>query len=161
MATLLGAHTSFADTMDTMTITGDTATNTCLPDIWQAGHGVVNQYWRVYGSNFGSAVTPCGQTIDLTGADPGTITAQYYAGTSLADMWNIAGETTAQYGSAPVQTISAISLPTDGVMASVGVSAGDTFASLVPVLIGIAGLTLAFFVVKQVIGLIPKARSKK
>ncbi len=46
-------------------------------------------------------------------------------------------------------------------MASVGTAAGTTFTSLVPILVGVAGLYLAFFVVKQVIGLIPKSRASK
>lgn len=46
-------------------------------------------------------------------------------------------------------------------MASVGTSASSTFSSLVPILVGVAGLYLAFFVVKQVIGLIPKSRASK
>lgn len=44
----------------------------------------------------------------------------------------------------------------DTLMASIGTSSQTTFSSLLPVVVGIAGLYLGFFIVKKVIGLIPK-----
>lgn len=46
-------------------------------------------------------------------------------------------------------------------MSSVATGGSTTFASLVPVIVGIAGLYLGFYVVKQVIGLIPRSHGKK
>lgn len=41
-------------------------------------------------------------------------------------------------------------------MAGIGTSASTTFSSLAPVLVGVGGLFIGFWIVKKVIGLIPK-----
>lgn len=47
------------------------------------------------------------------------------------------------------------------VLASVGQTSGDVFTDLWPYLAFAAGIPLAFYLIKQVIALIPKAHAKK